>query len=459
MTFIPYQVQYSSICDSSFIPSPLSLPQQLRESVGFELSFFMQNISPSLLYDGIVKRFNTYLEIVRCGFVTPSSITQFYHEQLFNQNTPISHPFQREYDMLLDWITFTYFRILFNQTKTQINYPNCQYLFMALESWLFKIRCIRYSGYLYDFLRQNHMKLISECEVFQDTANSVYNKFEYCIPFHLVTPIIPSSNVMVRNGFVLFDESQALNISNVLFYDALSRDCLDITLELPLHISNFLSAVSRRLPTLFTHSPIQSQSCDFGKTMKCEDVNKVMKFFPLCMYKIIRKMINGKNIKFDARHQIGVFFFHFGLPIEEWIKYLNSVMHEKMKSDRALAYYFRHLYGLKGSKIKEPMWGCKKVMEAPVGLEQYHGCPFDLSNKSIEQLEEELIHYFDSWSDYKSIDKGVVKRICKTATKGKCQKACCKLFKSLTFDIEDFYPVQSPNQYAVDLFSIVNSKK
>ena len=375
-----------------------------------------------------------------------------------SNKTTLTYPFDKE-QLLADWISFYYFRILINKPSTRRMFPGLVTLFTYMESLLYRSRIESNEYEIKDYL------FLLGLERTDYKFNDLKDKYEFCYPILQVIPLISLDGIYLKDGYILLNNQDLTTLLTALFYKQLLYDTTidtDINLiDLPVDFTFMNKIILESFPRITKHKGVHLTEFRFLNETNCEELDKSIKYFPLCMFKIFRHMNMGQNIMYDSRHQIGVFMYHTGLQSNEWIKYLNKHIPQKMK-DPTIPYYFRFLYGERGSRIIEPVWTCIQVSEPAVERNQYHGCPFDLTNKSVYQLEQELNYYLQEYSKYLlDIDKQeIVTESIKYSKENKPTKACFCLFEKLAhikqYDIEDLDTIQFPNHYAYCLYNCYN---
>ncbi|ELP85350.1 hypothetical protein EIN_086020 [Entamoeba invadens IP1] len=392
----------------------------------------LQPGSLSLIYGSIERRFGFYLQIMQNKTFITEKLNLFYPTELEHPNTQFGDIFdEKERD--LEFISFAFFRIIMTSDDINMKFPNAHLLFVALETLLFakKVERLKTTNWPITFLSQIGL------------SKGVYKNVVYnTIPFAVCLPLMRLEGVKLYDGLLYFKDDYIQFACNAAFYLNLQRDQ---EASMPKILEPLVKQIEAFLPKVTDVNPYNTnQVMGTFDEMVLENNLQVL---PPCIYKIIRHMKIQDNIMFDARHQMGVFFYHTGLPLSCWIRFLYShpAMVEKIKKESAIEYYFRYCYGTKGMKIIEPAWSCCQTMQVQSQMNHYHGCPFDLEKHSGWQLKVELRAYLNEWKKVKEFDvESLLDEIYTLAVNGQRQKICGRLCEWAT---GDHVKIIAPNQF------------
>ncbi|EKE40397.1 hypothetical protein ENUP19_0266G0035 [Entamoeba nuttalli] len=441
----------------SFLPIPslnytypeIFLPSHLNQSSYFES--YIKTLPLSTVYDAIEKRFEWYHNVMKSQFFTYENATTFYPIRLFHKDIPFEDCFPNESDIPFDYVSFYFFRIFFSNSILHLSFSQVHELFVYLETTLFLIHLQSYPHRI-SLLLQNQKITTSEDNLF------------YYIPFDKVMPMVTSRRYQMKNGLLRVPRSESDIVLSCLFFSILQNDKF-LNVQMPKELEPLKRLINQKMNLFTLRSPCELTSFGCGSKLTAQTLNENLRVLPLCMYNIIFNMKKKRNVMFDSRHQIGIFFYHFQLPQQQLALFLTTYMKEKFDKEPQLYYYFRHCYGLEGSKITEPVWSCLNVRSKEVGLNQFHGCPFDLIKHNERDLKEILVNYLKDWEkvpphyDIEDIDKyfpteqgKTINTILDYSRHLCCEKACETLFQFITSTSVE---ITHPNLYSYLIYPFV----
>ncbi|XP_058066195.1 DNA primase large subunit [Anopheles bellator] len=164
------------------------------------------------------------------------------------------------------------------------------------------------------------------------------------------------------------------------------------------------------------------------------------KSFPLCMRHVHDTLRATHHLKHFGRMQYTLFLKAIGVTMEDCLRFWREELTRGKvpieKFEKEYAYNIRHNYGKEGSRINYTPFSCMKVITAPIGPAETHGCPF--KNLDPSALKTKLSGY-----GLGAID---CDEVAGYAAKGHYQIACGKYFETLhETKLEE--GINHPNQY------------
>lgn len=105
-----------------------------------------------------------------------------------------------------------------------------------------------------------------------------------------------------------------------------------------------------------------------------DEDGKAVQNFPLCMRNSLRRLLDEKHLKYDARLQLSLFLKGCGMCVEDVAALWKTNGLEAVKYQKTLP----GLYGLTGSRVNYTPYNCDGILRKgkPQTPQQAHGCPF-----------------------------------------------------------------------------------
>lgn len=229
-----------------------------------------------------------------------------------------------------------------------------------------------------------------------------FNKEKFIkVDFDLVSDLISSRSVFVKNGFAYLLASQSLTLLSNEFSKNLSSALVKASYTYPrLDEDDRLLPILNHLSSSYTSFEYQPESVDFANT---EDINSesvsteaIMKHYPLEMKYLMKALMRDHHLKYLGRTQLTLFLKGIGLSVDEAVKFFAKwfTMNGKLtmeKFNKEYKYNVRHCYGLEGSRINYKPWDYATILSKPrPGSNEYHGLIYrDLKAELlIKELEK-----------------------------------------------------------------------
>ncbi|XP_053674442.1 DNA primase large subunit [Anopheles nili] len=164
------------------------------------------------------------------------------------------------------------------------------------------------------------------------------------------------------------------------------------------------------------------------------------KSFPLCMRHTHDTLRVTHHLKHWGRMQYTLFLKAIGVTMEDALRFWRDELTRGKvpieKFEKEYAYNIRHHYGKEGSRVNYLPFSCMKIISAPIGQGETHGCPF--KNFDASSLKTRLTGYGLSMID--------ADEVAGYAAKGHYHVACGRYFEVLHgTKLEE--PITHPNQY------------
>lgn len=100
------------------------------------------------------------------------------------------------------------------------------------------------------------------------------------------------------------------------------------------------------------------------------------------------------HLKHIGRQQYGLFLKGIGVLYEDAIRFWQDEFCKVMeleKFEKQHLYNIKHNFGKVGKRTNYTPYSCLKIIQASVGPDQIHGCPF--KETDIQTLRKQLINY------------------------------------------------------------------
>ncbi|XP_035792487.1 DNA primase large subunit-like [Anopheles albimanus] len=191
------------------------------------------------------------------------------------------------------------------------------------------------------------------------------------------------------------------------------------------------------------HTSYTGKNYTVAKTgiVPIESVDQLSKkSFPLCMRHVHDTLRATHHLKHVGRMQYTLFLKAIGVTVDDCLRFWREELTRGKvaidKFEKDYAYNIRHNYGKEGSRINYAPHSCMKVITAPIGPGETHGCPF--KNMDASALKVKLSGFGLSALD--------CDEVAGYAAKGHYQIACGKYFEALhETKLEE--GINHPNQY------------
>ncbi|XP_063901553.1 DNA primase large subunit-like [Zophobas morio] len=266
--------------------------------------------------------------------------------------------------------------------------------FLTLETELFRFRLSNEdSESITSFLLHNNLYynkiLLEEKMALSKELKSVANKafsresFDatdiYKLRFEQAIDLVRGRRVFLKGGFAYVPKKDLITIVAAEFRQALSESLTLAAKSLPLLEEN-----DRILPFLKTLGECDTSNDyrpkEVSSSITADDVNDLVKHFPLCMSHLHHCLRRDHHLKHWGRLQYRLFLKWIGLSVEEaikfWKKELLRVMPLK-KFEGEHLYGVRHTYGKEGKHLNYSAYSCHKIITTnPPASGDHHGCPF-----------------------------------------------------------------------------------
>jgi len=281
------------------------------------------------------------------------------------------------------------------------------------------------------------------------------------IRFELVPDLVGRKDVLIDEGFALVPDHLFKIFVSGRFRMHLAKALLQAYKEYTQKPERHIPRLKPLIKSMESLASGPDYSAKDGEKLRLRDLKTARNFFPPCMRVMEKHMRADNHLKYQGRLIYGKFLKGCGMTCEDQITYYRRHFTKKMsaeKFNKEYKYGIRHHYGLEGKKTNYKALGCYSICSNPVGLGEYHGCPFKtFDKKNLTKLMREM-----RVSD-KAI-KGIIEK-----TEGQhytlaCRDAFAETFKKglaqKELDIEDVMNHWShPNGYYDAAKALYDTKK
>ncbi|XP_026748604.2 DNA primase large subunit-like [Galleria mellonella] len=206
------------------------------------------------------------------------------------------------------------------------------------------------------------------------TSHCIQLNFRHCLQF------IAKRQVELRNGIVYLPCGKWKQYLILLFSMNVRHRIMNTNLE-PLKGD---PRVKDLLLKFKTHLEKDSD-CNSNKLCS-KDVDKVLKFFPPCMYNLHSSLRKKHRLSHSQRFYYTLFLKDIGMPVEEAVDFWkreyslspngsHTCCHNWDKDEKKYVYGIRHMYGLEGGRKSYSSVSCQHIQSADVSCNE-GGCPF-----------------------------------------------------------------------------------
>lgn len=225
------------------------------------------------------------------------------------------------------------------------------------------------------------------------TGNTIF----YKVDFEKVIELVDQRRVFLRQGKAFVPESQQRSLIISEFSSRLMKGLEHTARLLPrLDEDDRLVPVLKHLADdleMGAKGNDSDLSITNGEEIRADMIEQLDKqgHFPLCMSTMQKSIAANGHAKFETRREYGTFLKSIGVSVDESLKFWRKAFKKKSDDEfnKEYRYFFRHIYGLEGSRIKYRGMGCIELAkQTRVSRDEPHGCPYRLN--SIDVLTRQL---------------------------------------------------------------------
>ena len=260
--------------------------------------------------------------------------------------------------------------------------------FVQIESKLFRFRFRNLLSQLGSSTFTHLLKPL--CDLIKFNIDDYYMKDtkEYKIPFYEIFPFINVTYCRLENGSVFVKPSELDSFFANLYTIYLNRKFASIRAK-KIHESSLVKVLVHLFDEKSGNFQIEKRS-DYSR-VNLDEMNKVVRSFPPCMFFMNKKLNENHKLKYHGRLQFGLFIKGIGLTMDESLKFWREKFCHIMSNDefdKMYAYNIRYNYGKEGSCKNRSPYTCSGIIRAGApAAGEAHGCPFKyMSPPQLEDL-------------------------------------------------------------------------